>query len=180
LLEQLREPNPQSAWIQFVKLYTPLIYRWARRAGLPSQEASDLVQDVFVVLVEKMPEFEYNRNKSFRAWLRTVTLNKWRDRCRRIGGQPILTGAAEPIDNAVADPDWLDDAEYRQQLVTCAMDLLESEFQPTTWRAFHECAIAGRNARDVATELGLSINAVYLARSRVLRRIRQELAGLLD
>jgi RNA polymerase sigma-70 factor (ECF subfamily) len=180
LLELLREPNPLSALSQFVKLYTPMIYRWARRAGLASQDASDLVQDVFVVLVEKMPEFEYNRDKSFRAWLRTVTLNKWRDRCRRNSGQPRLANAALPIAIDGADPDWLDPSEYRQQLVAGAMDLLESEFQPTTWRAFLECAVAGRRARDVATELGLSINAVYLARSRVLRRLRQELAGLLE
>jgi RNA polymerase sigma-70 factor (ECF subfamily) len=180
LLEQLRQPNPQSAWVQFVKLYTPLIYRWARGTGLPSQDASDLVQDVFLVLVEKMPDFEYDRAKSFRAWLRTVTLNKWRDRCRWISGQPALAGAAETIASNIPDPVWLDEREYRQQLVAGAMDLLESEFQPTTWRAFRECAVAGRCARVVASELGLSVNAVYLARSRVLRRLRQELTGLLD
>jgi RNA polymerase sigma-70 factor (ECF subfamily) len=78
------------------------------------------------------------------------------------------------------EPDWWDEIEYRRQLVGQAMEALRREFQPTTWRAFRECAVCGRNAREVAAELGLSINAVYLARSRVLRRLREELEGLLD
>ena len=78
LLERLRTPAEQEAWARFVKLYTPLLFRWARGVGLSSEEASDLVQDVLTLLVQKLPEFSYDRQKSFRGWLRTVMLNKWR------------------------------------------------------------------------------------------------------
>src|SRR5262249_58188030 len=83
LLERLRQPAQQESWTLFVKLYTPLIFYWARRTGLKEEDAADLVQDVFTLLVKKMPEFQYAPGKSFRGWLRTVTLNKWRERQRR-------------------------------------------------------------------------------------------------
>ena len=79
LLERLRQPADPAAWSRFVELYTPLLYGWARRVGLPEQDAADLVQDVFVQLVRKLPDFTYDRHKTFRGWLRAVTLNKWRE-----------------------------------------------------------------------------------------------------
>src|SRR5438876_4447688 len=83
LLERLRRPAEPEAWGRFVHLYTPLLYYWSRRAGLQPSDAADLVQDVLTTLVQKLPEFRYDEHKSFRAWLRTVTLNKWRDRRKR-------------------------------------------------------------------------------------------------
>src|SRR5213593_892354 len=83
LLERLRQPNDQKAWAEFVDLYTPLFYYWALRLGLQEPDAADLIQEVFLVLYQKLPEFTYQRHKSFRAWLRTVLLNKWRDHKRR-------------------------------------------------------------------------------------------------
>jgi len=83
LLERLRQPEATEAWQRFVHLYTPLLYYWARGTGLPEHDAADLVQDVLVVLVQKLPEFRYDAGQSFRGWLRTITLNKWRERCRR-------------------------------------------------------------------------------------------------
>ena len=73
LLERLRQPSDSAAWDRFVELYTPLLFYWGRRAGLQSADAADLVQDVFEVLLRKLPEFQYDRQKSFRSWLRTVT-----------------------------------------------------------------------------------------------------------
>src|SRR4051794_22774844 len=94
LLERLRQPADQTAWGRFVDLYTPLLYYWARRRGLPSAEAADLVQDVFLVLVQKLPEFRYDRDKSFRNWLRTVMLNKWREGLRQRAAQPPVQNNA--------------------------------------------------------------------------------------
>jgi RNA polymerase sigma-70 factor (ECF subfamily) len=179
LLQQLRQPQPQQAWTRFVQLYTPLLYHWARRLGLQEPDADDLVQDVLVLLVRKLPEFTYDCNKSFRSWLRTVTLNCWRNRCRRLE----LPRSADPADldglsNSAAE-DVLSETEYRQWLVGRALDLMQTEFQPTTWKACWECVVSGRAAADVAAELGMSVGAVYVARSRVLSRLRQELADLL-
>ena len=83
LLERLRNPNEQEAWNQFAGLYTPLLYYWLRRLGLSQQDAADLIQDVFLVLVTKLPHFQYQRDGTFRGWLRTLTLNKHRELQRR-------------------------------------------------------------------------------------------------
>jgi RNA polymerase sigma-70 factor (ECF subfamily) len=180
LLERLRQPQPEEAWERFVRLYTPLLFYWARRTGLQESDAADLVQDVFALLLRRLPEFTYDSQRSFRAWLRTLTLNRWREIHRRrllptvAGDAPLLVEQAAPDE---AEAVW--DAEYRRHLLTQALELLEPEFQPATWRAFHESAVLGRPAAEVADALGISLNAVYLARSRVLRRLRQELAELL-
>ena len=181
LLERLREPAQQDAWGRFVDLYTPLIYYWARRVGLAQEEAADLVQDVLTVLVQKLPEFRYDPGKSFRGWLRMVTLNKWRENRRRKG--VALAEARDSELAGVVDPE-ADDAfwqvEYRQHLVNRALKLMQAEFHPTTWKACWEFVVVGRPAAEVARQLGISENAVHLAKGRVLRRLRKELDGLVD
>ncbi len=180
LLQRLREPAAgQAAWEQFVKLYTPLLFSWAHRAGLPHQDAADLVQDVFAVLVRKLPEFDYDDHKSFRAWLRTVLMNKWRNR-RRVP-QPLPLGDGDAVQPEAPDAaDLFEQTEYRRQLVRRALELMRTDFRPTTWKAFWEFLVVGRPAAEVARELGIGVNSVYVARVRVLSRLRQELAGLLD
>jgi RNA polymerase sigma-70 factor, ECF subfamily len=181
LLERLRLPAEPAAWARLVELYTPLLYSWSRRLGLQAQDAADLVQEVFTVLVVKLPEFRYDPQKSFRAWLRTVLLNKWRNRQRRHAGAPLEAAGVPLPDRAGADaPDAFGDAEYRQRLVGRALHLMRAEFQPATWKACWEFVAEGRPAAEVARELGVTVNAVYLAKSRVLRRLREELEGLLD
>src|ERR1700686_2389829 len=83
LLERLRQPFEPEAWGRFVALYTPLIYSWGRRVGLQEQDAADLVQEVLVTLLQVLPSFSYDHQRSFRRWLRTVTLNKWRNLRKR-------------------------------------------------------------------------------------------------
>ena len=178
LLERLRRPDDVAAWSRFVRLYAPLLFDWARGTGLQEADAADLVQDVFGVLVEQMPHFQYRPGGSFRAWLRTVLLNRWRElqRKRRVAlvAEDRLATVAEP-----ADPALPTEAEEERQLLGAALRLLEGEFEPATWKAFRESMLHGRPVADVAGELGLTPNAVYVARSRVLKRLRQELAGLL-
>jgi RNA polymerase sigma-70 factor (ECF subfamily) len=181
LLQRLKVPVDQRAWSRFVDLYTPLIYSWARGLGLQESDAADLVQEVFALLVEKMPEFAYDRHRSFRAWLRTVTLNKWRDRGRRLAARPTEVTGRQALEAAEARAESsFGEVEYRQHLVARALELMQAEFQPTTWRACWEFVVAGRPAAEVARRLGISENAVHLAKGRVLRRLRRELQGLLD
>jgi RNA polymerase sigma-70 factor (ECF subfamily) len=180
LLERLRQSEQQAAWERFVQLYSPLLCQWARRLGLQGQDAADLVQDVFTVLVEKLPAFRYDPGKRFRGWLWTVTLNKRRERRRQPA--PVPQAAPEVLDE-LTGPDTgqaIDEEEYRQYLTRRALELMRSEFHPATWKAFWECVVNERSAAEVARELGLSENAVYLAKGRVLRRLRHELDGLLD
>src|SRR5262249_23042723 len=148
LLERLRTPGDQEAWLRFARLYTPLLYYWCRRAGLQEQDAADLVQDVFVTLVQKLPEFQYDQQKSFRNWLRVVTLNKWRERRRRPVLQPA--GSAHRVEDLAEQPeDWaLEETEYRQQLVHCALPIIEHEFSPLAWQAFQQHVMEGGEASE--------------------------------
>ena len=181
LLERLRQPFEPDAWARFVSLYAPLIYSWGRRVRLQQQDAADLVQEVFVTLLQVLPAFSYDRHKSFRRWLRTVTLNKWRNN-RKQWDRLASRGQANAVDQA-AGPDDLEalwEAEYRQSLAGRALDIMRSDFQETTWKACWEMVVAGRPAAVVAAELGLTVGAVYAAKFRVLERLRSELRGLLE
>jgi RNA polymerase sigma-70 factor (ECF subfamily) len=180
LLERLRNGTSAEAWDRFVHLYTPMLHHWARRAGLQEADASDLVQEVLVLLIRKLPEFEYDRRQSFRAWLLTVTRNKWSEICRRrqltaVGGKDLLGEVA-----AVDDVGDIEESEYRQQLVKRALEAMRNELPASTWSAFQEYVLSGHDVDTVAAQLGVRVGTVYAAKSRVLARLRQELAGLLD
>lgn len=180
LLDRLRSPDNANAWERFVELYTPFLYYWANRVGLRGELATDLVQDVFAVLLTKMPQFEYDGTRRFRSWLRTVTLNKWRETRRRSARQ---SRAGEKIDLdelPAAGEEDLWDVEYRQHVTRRALELIQTDFEPSSWKACWEVIVAGRSASDVAAELGLSVGAVYAAKFRILARLREELADLLD
>ncbi len=181
LLERLKHAENQDAWRRFVKLYAPMIYRWATQAGLGSNEAADLVQDVFLILVEKLPEFQYDGQRSFRAWLKTVTLNKWREQARRwLPGPKVTADGNLPQAEGLDAADLFEENEYRRCLVHRAMQIVQADFEPATWKAWSGFVVEGRPAKEVAAELGLSVNAVYLAKGRVLGRLREELAGLME
>lgn len=176
LIERLRQKTESGAWDRFVELYTPMLLTWCRRAGLSDADAADLMQTVFVTLYQKMPEFQYDESRSFRAWLKTVLMNAWRNQLRK---RTPDTGSPDEIPET--DPRLqLDEAEYRQQLVRRALMLMQSNFEPSTWKACWEFVVEDRKAVDVAQELGISENAVYLAKSRVLRYLRRELNWLID
>jgi RNA polymerase sigma-70 factor (ECF subfamily) len=179
---RLRQPEDRVAWSRFVDLYTPLLYRWARAVGLQESDAADLVQEVFILLLRKLPDFSYNRQRSFRAWLRTVMLNKWRERCRRRAAattnDPAVAIETVPADGPGNADLW--EAEYQQLLFRRALEIMQSEFQPRTWKACWGVVVEGRSAADVGAELGLNVAAVRSAKFRVLCRLREELDGLLD
>jgi RNA polymerase sigma-70 factor (ECF subfamily) len=183
LLVRLTRPaGPAAAaadWDRFVELFTPLLYSWAARLGLPAQDAADLVQDVFLTLVRELPTFRYDPGRSFRAWLRTLLLNRWRDRARR-APPPLPVDPAALDERPGTDPAaGVEDAEYRRYLARQALRLMQRDFQPVTWRACWETKVAGRPAAEVAAELGLTVAAVHAATYRVLRRLRAELDGFL-
>jgi RNA polymerase sigma-70 factor (ECF subfamily) len=181
LLERVCKSWDQDAWSRFVQLYSPLIFEWARRCGLQPADSADLTQEVFTTLVQKLPEFTYDSHKSFRAWLRTVTLNHWRDRHRRTATRP-LPGNGRPLDQLEAPDELaaLTDEEYRQYLVSRALQIMRADFAPATWQAFWQHGVLDHPASEVARELGVTVAAVYCGKLRVLNRLRQELHGLLD
>ncbi|MCI0685003.1 MAG: RNA polymerase sigma factor [Gemmataceae bacterium] len=177
LLRRLRDPAQREAWDVFVELYTPLLFVWSRRWGLQESDAADLVQETLLLLYRKLPEFEYRDGSSFRGWLRTVLLNKWRETRRRLVPQPVGDG----LDPAV-EPGWAEqeEQEYRRQLLRVILKKLKPEFPATIWSAFEAYVLEGRPPRDVAARMGISPATVYAAKSKVFQRIRQELAGMLE
>jgi RNA polymerase sigma-70 factor (ECF subfamily) len=188
LLERLKEPSQaEVAWSRLHELYTPLILRWLRRVpGLAADEAADLTQNVYLVLVEQMPSFQRQGPGSFRTWLRGITSNRirnhWKARRRRsrvgLGKQTedFLAELEDP--NSDLTQQW--DQEHEEHVFGRLLAVVENDFEPTTREAFQRHAIEGRPAAEVAAELGLTENAVWLAKSRILRRLREEGAGLLD
>lgn len=181
LLERLRQPFDPVAWKRFVALYTPVIYSWGRRVGLQDPDAADLVQDVFITLLQVLPTFNYDRQQSFRRWLRTITLNKWRNTRKKLDDQRLRGqgGDRAPVP-APNDAEALWETEYQQHLANRALRIMRADFEETTWKACWETVAAGRPAAVVAAELGLSVGAVYAAKFRILDRLRRELEGLLE
>ena len=185
LLLRARDPADAASWRQLVDLYTPLIRRGVRSYVAQPADADDVVQEVLAALVRELPRFEHNgRPGAFRAWLRAITVNRlrshWQSRRgpRAAGGDVVLEQLHQ-----LEDPDsplsraW--DEEHDRHVVTTLLDAIRLEFQPATWRAFDRTVRDGRPAAEVAAELGISVNAVLIAKSRVLKRLREKGGELL-
>jgi RNA polymerase sigma factor (sigma-70 family) len=186
LLERLRTAPDEAAWRRLDDLYRPLIRRWLGRDGSLGEEAEDLVQEVMEVLIRELPGFQRQRTGSFRRWLRTVTGYRLAAYYRSRKNRPRVMGAAlEECPLAqLADPhselSRLWDEEHDRYVLHRLMDLIAPLFEPTTLAAFRRVAFDGMAPAQVAEELGLSLNAVLVAKSRVLGQLRQEAEGLID
>jgi RNA polymerase sigma-70 factor, ECF subfamily len=178
LLAGLRASDA-GAWRRLAVLYTPLVYRWCRRRGLQQSDAEDVVQEVFCTVLTRVHDFRRRQpGDSFRGWLWTITYNKLGDHFRRsagraAGGQEELEQAAAPPDSDSGESDAATAGLYRR-----AYDLIRGEFEERTWQAFWRVAVEDQRPADVAAALGLSVNSVYLAKSRVLRRLHEELGDV--
>ena len=179
LLARVRHLGDAAAWGRFVEVYSPLLYGWARHMGLRHDDAVDLVQDVFAVLVQQLPEFDYDGHQRFRGWLWTVTRRRWSDRKRRAtlpvdpGCDPGELQAAPP-----AGPDPVE-ADFRDHLLRHLVPSSRGHFQESTWRAFWKHVVDDRPAAEVAAEEGLSVASVYKAKLRVTARLRRDFADLI-
>ena len=178
LLERLCDRPRDGDWARFVHLFTPLLSSWARRIGVPPTDLEDSLQDVFTLLFEKLPAFRRNPSGSFRAWLWTVFRRQVLARRKRLDRQRTGNGEQlEQLATADAVPE-AGEAEFRRRLVERALQLVRRDFPDQTWQLFRRLAMDGVPGVKVAAEFGVSPNAVYLARGRVMARLRAELAGL--
>lgn len=182
LLCRLTSDGDQDAWNRFVDLYAPLIFYWSRKQGLNVTDSADLVQDVMAILVVKLPVFDYNPSLRFRGWLRTVTHNKANDIRRRNLLRPVSRNDEQTKNEQTvsSEIDLFEQNEYRTFLVKRALEIMKAEFHDQSWKACWKHVVDGMKAADIALELGMSVNMVYLAKSRVLARLREELTGMLD
>ena len=170
-------PRPGGASSE---LYTPLIYHWLKRRGLPQDEIADLVQNVLLVLVKKLPEFQPRAKGSFRSWLRTITVNQCRDYFRQQNSRQQRERTMAKLEAEESPADLFSQREYRRHLARRALQLMKNEFEDSTWRACWASVVEERSTAEIADQLNITPNAVYLAKSRVLQRLRQELDGLWD
>jgi RNA polymerase sigma factor (sigma-70 family) len=187
LIVKLRDPADVGAWGEFVAIYQPLVYRLARRKGLQDADAHDLCQEVFRTVSRAIERYDLDPARgSFRGWLSRITrnllINVLTRRPYRLRGsgstsvQELLE--AQPADDPSATAVF--EAEYRRQVFRWTAEQVQVEFAPSTWRAFWLTAVEGRAPADAAGELGLSVGAVYVARSRVLARLRARILELGD
>lgn len=187
LLRRVRNLDPE-AWQRLARLYGPLVYRWARHAGLQDADASDVGQDVFQTVAVRIGSFHHGRpGDTFRGWLRTITRNKIGEYLRRRAAQPAGRGgtdAARRLAAAVSPPEddslESDDFDANTSLAQRALELMQTDFEPHTWHAFWRATVEGHPTDIIAEELGMTKKAVRQAKFRVLRRLRTELDQLLD
>jgi RNA polymerase sigma-70 factor (ECF subfamily) len=179
------EPT-DADWQRLDDLYRPLLRAWTARAGVPASDAEDLVQDVLVVVFNEIAEFERRRKGAFRAWLRMILANQVKDYFRGQKYRPTAPGGSDfqGVLDELQSPEsalsklW--DREHDRHVAASLMQRVQGDFDPTTWQAFQRHALEGEPAVQVAKALNLSLNSVLLAKSRVLKRMRQELAGLVE
>jgi RNA polymerase sigma-70 factor (ECF subfamily) len=176
-----------DAWQYLTDLYRPLIIGWLNRQGVPAVDLEDLSQDVLLSVVKHLPAFEHSGHRgAFRSWLRAIVCSRTTDYWRALGASTQASGGsgATAALQQIADPDsdlnrqW--DQEHDRYVLGCLLDAVEEEFEPATLTAFRRLALDGAGGAEVAEELGMSVAAVYGAKSRVLHRIRQEAEGLID
>ena len=176
------QSNDAEAWRRLVHLYSPLIYSWCRRAGLKDADAADLMQEVWRSVAGHIGRFEKGAGGSFRGWLWTITRNKLRDYFRSNQGKPEAVGGSEARERfqEVPEDEPSDSTPDSQSMLHRSLEMIRGDFEEHTWKAFWRTTVEGATAADVARELGMEIDAVYQAKSRVLRRLRDEMKDLID
>src|SRR5262249_15866185 len=182
LLARLRDPKDRAAWQQFTQLYGSLVYGFARQRGLQDADAADLTQEVFLAIAQAAGRWQYDpKQGSFRGWLYGITRNKLAKFLQRRRFQPVGSGDSnayqrleeQPSPGPDLEAEW--EQEFQRQLFRLAAAQIQGSVAPTTWQAFWRTAVEGKSAGAVALELGLSVGAVYVARSRVLARLTEQI-----
>jgi RNA polymerase sigma-70 factor (ECF subfamily) len=185
LLGRVRDLSDQQAWSDFVHRYTPRIFSWCKRFSLQDQDASDVTQQVLLKLVSSMQGFEYDPSRgSFRGWLKTVTSNAVRDMVRRKSSN-VVTGEGAEVwlsrlvdDAAIASLTAKIEEGYRQELLEEAENRVQLRVKPTTWEIYRLLTKQNLSAKEIAGKLDVKIGEVYVAKSRVIKMLRESVLQL--
>lgn len=176
LIGRLSDPEDVVAWSEFVEIYAPLVYRLARRMGLQAADADDLVQEVLASVSRSIAKWLMRSDRGrFRAWLFRTARNAAINHLTRRRYRPLAVGGGQAVDQlsliAVCDTDSVE-IEYQRELFRWASQRVHKQVAEPTWKAFWKTSIEGQPAAVVAHELEMTVGAVYIARSRVMARIR--------
>lgn len=187
LLQRLRRSPENDAWNRLAELYSPLLRTWLRRYDVQDCDANDLVQEVLLAVSKDVATFEHRGQPgAFRGWLKAILINRlrkfWRarDRAPQARGDSDIAARLAQLDDPAGEVSRIWDREHDQYVLRQLMSLAEPHFESNTWKAFCRVALDGIKAEVVAGELGISKNAVIVAKCRVLNRLRQESAGLIE
>jgi RNA polymerase sigma factor (sigma-70 family) len=186
LLDQLCGRPDESSWRRLDELYRPLILRWLRRDPALGEEAEDLVQDILTVVCRELPGFKRQQTGSFRKWLRTITAFRVKGFHRARRSRPAALGMASdegPLVELADDHSELArrwDQEHNEHVVARLLEMMADEFNSVHLRAFRRVVLDEVKPATTAAELGVSVNVVLLARSRILARLREVARGLLE
>jgi RNA polymerase sigma-70 factor (ECF subfamily) len=182
LLVRIRDAGDKEAWRQFVAVYAPLVYRFARRCRLQDADAADVTQEVLKAVARSSRRLDYDpRRGSFRAWLLTVVRSKLcnfvtcsKRRRKEAAEAPV---ALEDLP-APEEEQALWDLEYERRIFAWAAALVRPTFEESSWQAFWATAVEGKSGKETALALGMSVGAVYIAKSRILARLREHIRHL--
>jgi RNA polymerase sigma factor (sigma-70 family) len=182
LLVRIRDQQDQAAWSQFVEIYAPLIYGFARKHGLQDADAADMAQDVLRAVLRGAGRLDYDPKRgSFRGWLFTVVRNKLRTfltRRKNPAQGSGDTGAHELLQQQPApqeDVEALWSQEYERRLFSWAAEQVRGQVQEPTWQAFWQTAVDGKSGKEVAESLGMTVAAVYLCKGRVMAKLKEQI-----
>jgi RNA polymerase sigma-70 factor (ECF subfamily) len=184
LLGRLRlDPTDPAAWAEFVEHYGRKIYGWCRKWNLQEADAQDVTQEVLLKLAATMRSFSYDRSKSFRSWLKTLTQHAWSDFLasrQRTGQGSGDSQVMQLLQTAAAGPDLIAqlEAEFDQELLEEAKRRVRLRVEARTWEAFRLLALEGLSGAEVARRLGMKVATVYMARSKVQKRLQEEIQRL--
>ena len=160
LLDRVRLQD-EEAWRRLMQLFTPLVYKWARQAGLSEHDAADLVQEVFVGVMSSVAQFRRDHDgATFRGWLRRITQFKIIDFQRNRLGRPVAEGGTDAnlrLQQQAGPLPEDEEASASEALVRRGLELIRGEFEPRSWQAFQAVALDDRPPGDVATELNMSV-----------------------
>jgi RNA polymerase sigma factor (sigma-70 family) len=177
-----QSPADDRAWDRFVERYQPMIRAWCLRWGAQASDADDVAQEVLTKLVTAMKTFRYDPDRSFRAWLKSVTQNAWTDLAKsqrlRAAADPGRVLAIADSHDALADLEKQMEAALDRELFDLALHRVEKRVKPTTWQAFRRTVIENRPGPEVARELGMQVAHVFVAKHRVQKMLEQEVRAL--
>jgi RNA polymerase sigma factor (sigma-70 family) len=181
LLRRVRDVQDADAWEEFVGLYTPLLYRYARARGLDHDQAEEIAQQCMCDVARKMPEFEYDpRRGRFKGWLKTIANNNITSALRK--HRPRLADSVElqreQIREKSVEEIW--EQQWQQEHFTYALDLVRQDVKHETFEAFRLLVIEELPVLETAERLGLTTNQVYVAKHRVIHRIKAKIAELTE
>ena len=187
LLDRAKNNDPSGGWSELSRIYQPLIRSWLQRLAAPASDIDDLVQEVLMVVIKKLPSFEHNnRPGAFRTWLRGISVNCLRDlwRSNRLTPSP---GHGSNFQEALAQLEdqksaltsqW--DREHDQHVTHALLKQIRKDFDEQSWRAFELVVMSEQPAGEVAKQMGMTRNAVYAVKSRVMSRLREQSKGILE